>query len=423
MNVKIFPHKLEGTIDAMPSKSQAHRILIAQKLAKLQGCQDVKNLKIPAFSEDIKATKSCLYQMDKDMPYMQCGESGSTLRFLLPVTMALKDRAEFLGTGRLPHRPISPLKEEMERHGCSFVMGSNKNTYRFKQICTVSGRLTPGDYCLPGNISSQFITGLLFALPLLEGDSTITLTTALESAGYVDMTLEVLEQFGIIVYIEETEKGFPLYGIPGNQIYNEPVDLRLDGDWSNAAFWLACGLLGGEITVRGLNLNSKQRDKEIINIMAHMGAHVDLFPQDDETCNITASFSELQGIEKDISQIPDLTPVLAVLMSTARGTSMITHAERLKLKESNRIRTICYALCNLGADVSYGGDRLSFTGKMPLKGGNIFSYGDHRIAMAAAIASSICINPVIIAGADAVNKSYPEFFHDFMNLSGKVVEL
>ncbi len=423
MNIKIIPRKLEGNIDAMPSESHAHRVLIAQKLAALQGCRAVEGPEIPDFSEDIKATKACLHQMDKDMPYLQCGESGSTLRFLLPVAMALKDCAEFLGAGKLPDRPISPLKEEMERHGCCFVMGNNKNTDRFKQICTVRGRLIPGDYYLPGNISAQFITGMLFALPLLDGDSTITLITELESAVYVDMTLEILEQFGIVIYTEETEEGFPLYGIPGNQTFKEPADLHLDGDWSNAAFWLACGLLGGKVTVHGLNLDSKQRDKEIINIMADMGAHVDLIPHDDGTCTITTCFSELKGIDKDISQIPDLAPILAVLMSSARGTSMITYAERLKLKESNRIKTIYSALCSLGADVSYGGDRLSFTGKMPLNGGQVFSYGDHRIAMAAAIASSICINPVVIEDADTIYKSYPDFFRDFESLGGEVVEL
>ena len=177
MEIKITPRKLTGTIEAMPSKSHAHRLLIARKLSELQGGALEGGIEIPAFSDDIEATMACIGQLDKNTPYLECRESGSTLRFMLPVVMALKDHATFLGTGRLPDRPLSPLKEEMERHGCHFRMGSNKNTDRFKEICEVSGKLVSGDYVLAGNVSSQFITGLLFALPLVDGDSSITLTT------------------------------------------------------------------------------------------------------------------------------------------------------------------------------------------------------------------------------------------------------
>jgi len=420
MNVLIRPGKLLGTIDAMPSKSHAHRLLIARKLSELQGYALEGGVEIPAFSDDIEATMACISQLDKNTPYLECGESGSTLRFMLPVVMALKDSATFLGTGRLPDRPLSPLEEEMERHGCRFRMGSNKNTDRFKEICAVSGRLAAGDYVLAGNVSSQFITGLLFALPLLEDDSTITLTTELESAGYVDMTLDVLNAFSIDVDVSVTESGFLKYSVPGGQIYKEKPGIVLDGDWSNAAFWLAAGSLSGNILITGLRLESSQRDKEILTILDRMGANLEIEPQVDGTVNIRSKASILKGAEVDVGQTPDLMPILAVLMSFSEGTSMITHAERLQFKESNRLKAIYSVLHNLDADISYGGDWLSFTGKAFLEGGTVDSYGDHRIAMSAAIASCLCRGPVYLSNPIAVTKSYPDFYKDFASLGGEI---
>ena len=420
MEIKITPRKLEGIIEAMPSKSHAHRLLIARKLSELQGEALEGGVEIPPFSDDIEATMACISQLDKNTPYLECRESGSTLRFLLPVVMALKDSATFLGTGRLPDRPLSPLKEEMERHGCRFRMGSNKNTDRFKEICAVSGRLTPGDYVLAGNVSSQFITGLLFALPLLDADSTLTLTTELESAGYVNMTLDVLRAFDIEVDVSETESGFLKYTVPGKQIYREKPGITLDGDWSNAAFWLAAGSLSGDITVTGLRLESSQWDKEILTILDKMGADLDIEPQVDGTVSIRSRASILKGADIDVGQTPDLMPILAVLMAFSEGTSMITHAERLRFKESNRLKAIYSVLYSLDADISYGGDWLSFTGKAFLEGGHVDSYGDHRIAMAAAVASCLCREPVYLSNPIAVTKSYPDFYNDFTALGGEI---
>ena len=420
MEIKITPRKLEGTLEAMPSKSHAHRLLIARKLSELQGEALEGGIEIPPFSDDIEATMACISQLDKNTPYLECRESGSTLRFLLPVVMALKSSATFLGTGRLPDRPLSPLKEEMERHGCRFRMGSNKNTDRFKEICSVSGRLTPGDYALAGNVSSQFITGLLFALPLLDADSTITLTTELESAGYVNMTLDVLQAFGIEVDVSETEGGYLKYTVPGNQIYREKPGITLDGDWSNAAFWLAAGSLSGDITITGLRLESSQWDKEILTILDRMGADLDIEPQVDGTVSIRSRASILKGADVDVGQTPDLMPILAVLMAFSEGTSMITHAERLQFKDSNRLKAIYSVLYNLDADISYGGDWLSFTGKAFLEGGHVDSYGDHRIAMAAAVATCLCREPVYLSNPIAVTKSYPDFYNDFTALGGEI---
>lgn len=420
MNVLIRPGKLLGTIDAIPSKSHAHRVLIAQKLARLQGQQKADALEIPTFSDDIDATKNCLVQMDKEMPYLDCKESGSTLRFMLPVAMALKNEAVFIGAGKLPYRPISPLKEEMEAHGCRFIMGNKhqKISDKYKEICTITGKLQPGQYSLAGNVSSQFITGLLFALPLLDGDSTLRLTTKLESAGYVDLTLDVLRAFGIKVDISLSDEGFEIYSIPGNQRYAEPDGLKVEGDWSNASFWLVCGALGGSVTVRGLDMESSQRDKEIINVLKEMGAGIVIGDGITVTCP-----DGLKGAEVSVAQTPDMVPVLAAAMALAEGTSMITDAERLKIKESDRLRTVYDFLNKLGADITYGGSGLSLTGKERLAGGEVESHNDHRIAMAAAVASCGCRSAVKITGAEAVRKSYPDFFKDFAALGGKVSEV
>ena len=439
MNVKIFPRKLSGRLSAPPSKSHAHRVLIAQKLAQLQKNGSHTSDDIPSFSQDIEATKNCLVQLDKAKPFLDCKESGSTLRFMLPVAMALKDEAVFMGSGKLPSRPISPLKEEMERNGCRFTMGRDLNRAggsRYKEICSIRGRLQPGAYRLAGNISSQFITGLLMALPILDGDSTLELTTELESAGYVDLTLDVLRDFGIDIQISTSVDGFLLYSIKGNQRYTEPEKTAIQGDWSNAAFWLAAGALGGNVTLTGLDISSSQRDREIADILRQMGANMTIgasnSPKDandaksagnknfSDAVSITCSGGQLHGIETDVSQIPDLVPILAAVMSLSEGTSMITNAERLRIKESDRLHTVFDMLSRLGADITDGGSGLSITGMPSLSGGTVDGHNDHRIVMAAAIASCGCDSPVLIRGAEAVNKSYPTFFEDFAALGGEV---
>lgn len=716
MDVKIIPGKLRGRITAMPSKSHAHRVLIAQKLAQLQGkgCKDP--LFIPEFSRDITATKNCLAQLDscagadyyartgddldseehagvrtavsqtaigaglretataqnagnpvsrrnttdsataaepgtcsgtgirkaaadsavttgRDIPLLDCGESGSTLRFMLPVAMAVTDKAIFAGSGKLPQRPISPLKEEMENHGCVFTMGAgltpdsskggtatDDRTAKDKdnatdcitgggttEICTITGRLQPGEYTLPGNISSQFITGLLFALPILDGDSRLRLTTGLESAGYVALSLDVLRDFGIDIRIDSDENGFIVYDIKGGQKYTEPEGLSIEGDWSNAAFWLACGALGGDIICDGLRADSSQRDREILTVLQNLGADVttetgedglttvicrapgsddisgadeaadetllqhsskdhtdgiiprcgsgvsatgstacctasagngrhsdrnpsgdistdnmwdarqsrhvsdvsagegtsevpsvpDAAPEDrssgvpasgsmarcdtavlpddgrmqaaagasgegsitrdsasdstdaasddpgtcrssNNSCDIMRATPErdcssahapagtgsgLTAIHLDVTQIPDLVPVLAAVMSAAEGDSVITGAARLRIKESDRLETVRDFLSRLGAGIECQDDGLSITGSNGLAGGEVSSHNDHRIAMAAAVASCVCRGPVIIRGADAVSKSYPDFFSDFAGLGGRVSKI
>ena len=442
MDIKIIPRKLKGRLDALPSKSHAHRVLIAQKLARMQNgeaanADNAHGSEIPTFSKDIEATKNCLAQLDSGSPRLNCIESGSTMRFMLPVAMALRDEAVFIGAGKLPSRPISPLREEMERNGCTFSPGTPAADAAdipdgFSEICTIRGRLQPGTYRLAGNVSSQFITGLLFALPLLDGDSTLELTTALESAGYVDLTLDVLRDFGIMIDKKRSPEGFNIYVINGSQRYTEPADVTVQGDWSNAAFWLACGALGGDVTLDGVDMTSSQRDKEFADILMQMGAHLEVSScgTSMDSTSATGGLSSIRctgngpsAADIDVAQIPDLVPVLATVMALADGASEITHAERLRIKESDRIFTVHDFLSKLGADITDEGSGLSVRGKRTLSGGEVCGHNDHRIVMAAAVASCGCTGPVIIRGAEAVNKSYPDFFRDFAALGGEVCEL
>ena len=377
------------TIEIIPSKSYAHRALICAALSETP-CQVI----CEATSKDIEATKTCLAALQKGDRDMRCGESGSTLRFLLPVMGALGYESAFYPEGRLPERPLSPLYEELESHGCKM---STQGSVPF----VLEGQLEPGDYHIPGNVSSQYISGLLFALPMLDGDSRILVEGKLESAGYVDMTLKVLGDFGIVV--KETLEGFE---IPGGQRYRGPAVYQVEGDWSNGCFWLVAGALCEEgIKVCGLNPNSLQGDKKILDLLIKMGAKVSM----DED-GIMVKAGKLQGIAIDVSQIPDMVPILAVAALAAEGTTEIKNAGRLRIKESDRLATVSNVLNSLGGQVEELEEGLIIRGGKPLKGGEVNSYNDHRIAMMAAIASLLCGEKVTITGADAVNKSYPDFF-------------
>ena len=410
MRVEITPGTLSGTVSAVASKSHAHRLLIAAAL-----CDNTPEVSISTTSADIEATKNCISQLSCDIPILNCGESGSTLRFMIPVTMALKDEAIFMGSGRLPHRPLSPLDTEMEKHGCRFQMAEASGE-DLQEICRISGRLQAGDFYIPGNISSQYVTGLLFALPLLDGDSSIIVTSPLESGKYVDMTLDVLEKFGIIIDIENND-GSPVYKIKGNQKYRAPGTVRAEGDWSNIAFWIIAGILTreGSITCENIAEQSLQGDKAVIDLAAQMGGKVTY-----GNGTITVKRNELNGIDIDAAEIPDLVPIMAVAASTAQGTTRIYNAGRLRIKESDRLAAVHDCLSKLGADLTEEPDGLIIRGVPELTGGTVSGYNDHRIVMAMTIASLTCIEPVIIDGAAAINKSYPTFFDDFKSLGGKV---
>lgn len=413
MDKVISPRPLGGEIAAIASKSQAHRLLICAALAGR-----ATSLACAELSKDIEATAACLAALCADIGYQNasyhvtphkkaavcrcdCGESGSTLRFLLPVAAALGAETTFVLHGRLPERPLSPLWEELEAHGC-------KLTRPTADTVRCAGRLTGGTYRMAGNVSSQFISGLLFALPLTGEESDIMLTSPLESADYVRMTLAALRTFGISV--EESERG---WHIPARQRYRTCGSAAVEGDWSNAAFWLTAGAISGEMTVTGLTPDSPQGDRHITDLLVRFGAEVTWQEND-----VTVRAQKLHGIDIDARDIPDLVPPLALAAACAEGTTRIYGAERLRIKESDRLQSVAGALNALGAAVEILPDGLLIHGGT-LTGGTVDSQNDHRIAMLAAIASAVCTEPVTLHGAEAVQKSYPRFWADFEKLQAK----
>ena len=381
---------ISGTIAAIASKSAAHRLFICAALAEAS-----TKLVCRTTSRDMEATKACLAAMERGAA-LPCGESGSTLRFLLPVAAALGLETDFLMEGRLPDRPLAPLDEQLQAHGVTLSRPA-------REVLHVSGKLTPGDFVLPGNVSSQYISGLLFALPLLDGPSTLTVTGKVASAPYIAMTLDALARFGI-----RPEINGSVYTI-SPAVYRSPGKVRVEGDWSNAAFWLCAGALSGPVTVTGLDPDSLQGDRAVIDILRKFGAKTE---QNGDS--FTVSPGPLTAIDIDASAIPDLVPVLAVVAAAAEGTTRITNAGRLRIKESDRIQTVLAMLRQLGADAEETADGLIIHGGKALRGGTVDSANDHRIAMAAAVASTRC--PVTVEGAEAVKKSYPAFWTDLQSL-------
>ena len=422
MNITIYPGRLSGRVTVPASKSAAHRALIGAALGDGQ-----IGLGINRLNADLRATIDCLQRLGMASDYfdedgilaiqpipsapnlaraltsclgcpiastvdfdrvieLDCGESGSTLRFMLPVVCALGVKARFVGRGRLPERPNAALVEALRAHGASIDSD--------RLPMNVSGALTGGVYTLPGNVSSQYITGLLFALPLLSEDSEIRLTTPLESAAYVDMTLDMLARFGIAV--EADSAG---WRVPGGQRYHlagAGRGLTVEGDWSAAAFWLAANAMGSEVEVRGLSDATAQGDRAVLRLLGQR--------------------------EIDASGVPDLVPALAAAAAVLPQTTIITGAARLRLKESDRLRAVADMIGTLGGRVRVKADGLIIDGGLPLHAGAIDGANDHRIVMAGAILALSAEGPVTITGAEAVSKSYPDFFEHFKSLGGKCDE-
>lgn len=388
-------------ITAIASKSDAHRAMICAALSQLTSGRTCQ-IHVDSGSKDIEATAACLSAFLAGEETMHCGESGSTLRFLLPVMGALGHRASFYGEGRLPERPLSPLYEELTAHGCVLSPKGSRPL-------VISGKLKAGTYTMPGNVSSQYISGLLFALPLLAGDSKILLEGKLESRGYMDMTLQVIRKFGI--QIEESDTGFT---VPGGQTYQAPQSYVVEGDWSNSCFFLVAGALAeGGICVKGLSQQSLQGDKKILDLLKNFGAEVC-----QRESEVVVKPGKLRGITIDASQIPDMVPILAVLACAAEGRTVIENAGRLRIKESDRLATVSQVLNGLGAKVKELPEGLIIEGLAgeQMSGGTADGANDHRIVMMAAISSLLCKEPVIITGAEAVSKSYPDFFWDLKKL-------
>ena len=416
MEMRCTPSRLSGRINAISSKSDAHRILICAALS-----QNETKINCNVMSKDIAATICCLKAMGTEIsvdgdiitvtpkPFkrqsdLDCGESGSTLRFLMPVVSALGIDTTITGHGRLPQRPISPLKEEMEKKGVTFHTDN-------KFPLHLTGQLQSGEYEIQGNISSQFITGLLLALPILNGDSIIKLIPPVESKSYLDITVSVLRKFGI--EIEEQENS---YIIKGNQQYISPKEITVDGDWSNASFFLCAGTLcENGVTVTDLDINSPQGDKKILDVLKNMGADVQI-----NGTEITVKKNKLNGITVDASDIPDAVPIISVVAAACKGDTKIINAGRLRIKESDRIKAVVEMINSVGGKAEETDDGMIIHGGNTLNGGKVTGYNDHRIVMSASIMSCLCKGNVEITDSNAVEKSYPDFFNDFNKMGGNV---
>ena len=400
MDIRITPTMLSGKITVPPSKSISHRALIAAALAygeskiyNLLDCVDITDATIGALRALGAEIEQCEgYTRVKGIGKIpeeadiDCHESGSTLRFIVPIAAALGCRSTFRGRANLPNRPITPYFTEFKKHGVTFL--TEKMPY------ITEGKLSGGVYEIAGNISSQFITGFLFALSLLEEDSVIKITSPLESKPYIDLTIDVMKSFGITVEERKNE-----YFIKGGQKY-QPREYTVEGDMSQAAFFCVAKALGAKLEIDGLNPESLQGDREILRI--------------------TEEFIRTgEGFDVNASQIPDLVPIMSVLACFGEGTSYIRGCERLRIKECDRLAVTSGELSKLGADITVEGDTLVIKGVKELKGGECECWTDHRIAMSISIASQRCASPVILKGAECVSKSYPTFFDDFKMLGGK----
>ncbi|MDD3225381.1 MAG: 3-phosphoshikimate 1-carboxyvinyltransferase [Clostridium sp.] len=423
--VKISPSVLKGTVSVPPSKSLSHRAIIAAGLSN--GVSTIKNIMI---SKDITASLNCIKNLGAEISKtkvnddiynikiagstnlklennnMDCFESGSTLRFFIPIFLVKDNNAVFKGKGKLVSRPLNEYYKIFDEQGIPYSTTSGNLPLNVK------GPINPGNFKIKGNISSQFITGLLFALPLLSGDSNIEITTELESKSYIDLTLDVLKDFSINI----TNDSYSNFSIKGNQKYKN-IDYEVEGDFSQAAFWLCAGGINGNIGCSHLNLNSIQGDREIIDIIKRMGINIV-----NENEIVYTKTSKTISTVIDASQCPDIIPPLCSLAALSSGTTEIINAKRLRIKESDRLEAMCTELNKLGADIKIKGDGLIIKGKSELLGGEVDSWNDHRIAMSLAIASLKCKNPVVIKNSSCITKSYPTFWKDFKMLGGKIDE-
>jgi 3-phosphoshikimate 1-carboxyvinyltransferase len=463
----VGPGLLRGDLFVPQSKSIAHRAVICSSLARRSSADGAEERLHPrmdridtgpesSLSMDIATTRDAMVRLLSGGTEVYCGESGSTLRFLIPVAAALGQTVTFTGSGRLPERPLAEYERILEGKGVRLEFPESRE--RFLPL-RIHGRLQPGTFCVPGNVSSQYITGLLLALPLLPGDSTIQITSPLESAAYIDLTLDVMQAFG--VHAMRDPRDVNIFRIPGGQQYRD-VDYTVEGDYSQAAFWLTANLLGSRITLQGLNPASSQGDRMIHTILeAFRRVHdvenadaddkdadaddkdadaddkdTDADADDKANANVktdanthTADADDKAGTDAyndgeivvDASQIPDLVPILCVAAANTPIRTRIVHAERLRLKESDRIASSVSLINAIGGHAQETADGIFIVGSdTPLRGGRVDSVGDHRIAMAAAIAATVTLEGVTITDARCVNKSYPTFFMDMTKVEGVV---
>lgn len=425
-NYKVTPTKLKGEVKIPPSKSMAHRAVICAALG--DGISKIRNID---FSDDIIATVSAMRalgavitEMDdylevKGINYkgidvvrdyervVDCNESGSTLRFLVPIALVFEGVTRFVGRGNLGKRPLTTYYDIFDAQGIKY-------TYKKDVLdLVVDGVLKPGEFKVKGNISSQFITGLLFSLPLLDGDSKIIITTELESKGYLDLTLSALKDFGI----EIINNDYKEFIIKGNQMYHSK-DYTVEGDYSQGAFFLCADALGSEVEVLDLKQDSLQGDSEVIDILRRMGV---IFRREGNA--ISGKVRKINPTIIDASQCPDIIPVVSVVAALARGIVEVRNAGRLRIKECDRLHAIAEELNKLGANIEEFEDSLVIRGVDSFKGGvEVWSHKDHRIAMMLAIAATACKEPIVIKDYECVSKSYPGFFEDYKMLGGNINE-
>lgn len=393
--VEIENSILAGEVTAPPSKSAAHRALICSFLAGGGTVKPIIN------SNDMRATVGVINSLKNNEKVLNCIESGSTMRFMIPVAAALGRKVKFIGEGSLLSRTLGEYMELLPKHNVAV----ESNGYLPLEI---SGRLTNGSYEVNGDVSSQYITGLLLALANVDGDSAVILKTPLQSKPYVDMTVKVMADFG--ANVTETDFG---YLIHGNQSFKQ-LDYTVEGDWSQAAFFLSAGAIGGRVKVRGLDINSTQGDKEIINVLKKFGANVTF-----DNTSVVSEKSELFAADINAENIPDLVPVIAVLASYAKGRTVIYGAERLRYKESNRIESVVTNLKAMGVDAEETSDGMIINGRGKMSGADLKGYNDHRIVMAFSVAGLFAEGKTTIDDAMSINKSYPDFFEDYNMLGGR----
>lgn len=415
-----------GEVVIPPSKSAAHRAIICAALSN--GKCKIKNVD---FSDDIRVTSQAMQSLGceinfdkdnsilhidcqnfgKDEALIDCHESGSTLRFLIPIAAALGTKTTFIGRGRLPERPLDIYHNILPNFGVNLKAEAGKGL-----PLTISGKLKSGEFILPGNVSSQFITGLMLALPIIDGDSKILLSSPLESEGYVNLTINIMKDFG--VEVKPIDNG---WFIKGNQSYKSR-DYFIEGDWSQAAFFLSMAALGGKkISIKGLTLDSLQGDKKCIDIYREFGLDI----SSDDGGNICAQntkfdlpFRGLTSTKIDAAQIPDLVPALSVCAAGCKGETVIYNAERLRIKECDRLLAMANAINALGGDVVVTSDGLKIIGKDKFAGGNALGMNDHRVLMALSAAVFISDGDITVTDALSINKSYPNFYKDYVKLGG-----
>ena len=421
MDITLSPTSYHGSITVPPSKSAAHRAILAAAMA--HGRSVIKNVDL---SSDILATIGACRSLGCDIDVasngryhtltvdgglslnddalIDCAESGSTLRFFIPVACTLDGTKTFTGSGRLPYRPVDAYLQIFNEQSIGYSHPKDANL-----PLTVSGKLRGGEYRIDGRVSSQYVTGLLYALPVLEADSAVSVHGGFESRGYVDLTMDMLRRFGVDIGVSGNN-----FTIKGGQRY-APRSITVEGDYSQAAFFIVAGALAGDVRIGGLDAQSLQPDSAIVPIMRRMGA--DLTVEDGA---LVVKQSKLHGTVIDVSQCPDLVPPLAIAAAFAQGITRITGAARLRIKECDRLHALAVNLKTLGINAEETDDELIIEGGA-MRGGTVDTFGDHRIAMAFAVAAARASGEIRIPNSQCIDKSYPKFYDDLKALGGNIL--